>query len=101
MTQVKANGSEEQRKGNGERDNDGAANVSQEQKQNDGNKDHSFGQVVFYGLHGEADQLGSIKERLNGDAGRKDAGVIFVAVEFFHFLVNALQHRVGVIAFLQ
>ena len=62
MAQVKADGGEKQRKGDGERDDDGAAHVAQEQKQNDRDEDHAFGQVVFHGFDREIHQLGAIEE---------------------------------------
>ena len=96
VDQVKADGGEQQRKGNGERDNNGAAHIAQEEEENDGDQDHAFGQVALDGLDGELDQVGAIEEGNDLDALGQDA-----VVELLDLLVDALQNRVGVVAFLQ
>ena len=61
--QVEADGRKQQREGNGERDDDGAAHVAQKQKQNDGNKNHAGGQIVLNGFDRELDEIGAIEKR--------------------------------------
>ena len=87
---------EQQRERNGERNDDRAAHVAEEQKENDRDQDHALGQIVFHGLtvyftRSERSRKGTTLTPLGKNA----------VVELLHLFVNALQHRVGVVALLQ
>ena len=101
LAQVKTNGCEQECEGNGEGDNDCAADVAEEQKENDGDKNHALGEVVFDGFDRELYEVGAIEKGNDLDAPGEYAGVDFVAVEFVHLVVNALQDRVGGVSLLQ
>ena len=62
VAEVEADGGEQQREGNGERDDDGAAHVAEEEKENDRDQDHACGQVVLDGFDGVLHQLGAVEE---------------------------------------
>jgi hypothetical protein len=86
---VEANGGEHQREGNGERDDDGAANIAQKLEEDDGNQNHAFGQAALDCFHRVGDKLGTVKEGHSFDALGKDA-----VVQLLDFLVNAQQDGV-------
>ena len=88
VAEVEADGGEQQREGNGEGDDDGAAHVAEEEKENDGDEDHALGQVVLDGFDGVLDQIGAVEEGNDFHALGQNA-----VVEFVDFLVNALQGR--------
>ena len=94
--QAQADRSEEQREGNGQGDDERAAQIAEEQKQNHGNENYSFGEVVQHGVSGEAHQIAAIQERNYFYAGRQD-----VIVQFFDLGVNSGQRFVGIGAFAQ
>ena len=53
---------EQQRKRNGQRDDDGSAHVAEKQKQNDHDQDNSLGKVVQYRVSREVNQIAAIDE---------------------------------------
>ncbi len=97
-TEVEADGGEQQREGNGERNDDGAAHIAEKEEEDDRDQNHALGQVVLDGLDGELDQIGAVEEGNDLYAFGQNAGDLFELVDFF---VNALQHRIGVVALLQ
>ena len=62
MLQVETNRSEQQREGDGKRNDESAAHVSQEEKENNNHQDDPFGQVVQHGMGGEVQQVAAIDE---------------------------------------
>ena len=94
--QVQTGRGEQQRKRNGQRDDDRAANISEKQKQDNHHQDDAFGQVVQHGVSGVVHQIAAVDER-NDFHARGQNGV----VQFLHLLVNSLQRRVRVGAFAQ
>ncbi len=62
VAQVEADGREQQREWNGERNDDCAAHIAEEEEENDGDKDHARGEIVLHGLDGVLDQIGAIEE---------------------------------------
>ncbi len=47
VTDVEADGSEHEREGNGECNNNRATHIAEEEKENDRDKDHAFGEIVL------------------------------------------------------
>ena len=60
--QLEADGGEQQRERNGERDDERAADIAEEQEQNDGHQDDAFGQIVQHGVGGVVDQIAAIEK---------------------------------------
>ena len=65
LPEIEADRSEQQRKRNGQRHDQGAAHVAQEQEQDDGHKDDALGQVVQHRMRRVMDQVAAIQERNN------------------------------------
>ena len=76
MTQVETDGGEQQRKGNGEGNDDCAAHVAQKEKENDRDQDHAHGQVVLNSLNRKLHQIGAVEERHHLHALGQNAWVI-------------------------
>ena len=74
VAQIEADGREQQREGNGERNDDRAAHIAEEEEKDDCNENDSFGQVVQHGMRGEMHQFAAIEEGHNFDALGQDAG---------------------------
>src|ERR1039458_4183264 len=96
VAEVEADGGEQQREGNGKRDDDGAAHIAEEEKENDGDEEHARGEVVLDGIHRVLDQIGAVEEGNHFHALGQDA-----VVQIVDFLVDAQQDGVGVGALLQ
>ncbi len=95
MSQVQADGGEQQRKRNGQRNDNGAANVPQKQEQNDDDQGHAFGKIVQHRVRGVVNQIVAVQIRNDLYAGRKD-----VLIQPLHHGVKIFQHggRVGALA---
>src|SRR5580704_19627811 len=96
MTEVQTNGGKQQRKRDGERNDESAANIPQEQKENDHHQDDALGQIVQNGVRGVMQQIASVEERNDLHSRGKD-----LIVEFFYLGVDSHQGGVGVIPFLE
>src|SRR6202044_3957128 len=82
--------------GDGECNNDCAANVAQEEEENNHHQDDSLGQIVQHGVGGEVEQLASVDE--GNDLHSLGQNLI---VQFLYFLMDGFQYRLRVVAFLQ
>ena len=96
VLQVEADGREQQREGNGERDDERAAHVAEEEKQDDRDQDHALGQVVQHGVGGEVQQVAAVDEGNDLDALGQN-----LIVQLLHLLVNAVERGLRVGALLQ
>jgi hypothetical protein len=67
--QLQTGRGEQQRKRNGQRDDDRAAHISQEQKQNDHDQNDAFREVVQHGMRGEVHQIAAVDEGNDFHAG--------------------------------
>ena len=94
LREVQADGGEQQREWDGERDDERAARIAEEEKEDDGDEQETFGEIVQYGVRGEMHQLAAVEEGDNLHAGRED-----MFVELLDFGVNADEGLVGVGAF--
>ena len=68
---LKTDGGEQKREGNGQRDDQRAADISEKDKQDDRDQDDSFGQVVQHRMRGQMHQVAAVEERDHLDARRK------------------------------
>ncbi len=95
FVEIEANGGKQQRKGNGERNNDGAANIAEKEEKNYGNQQHAFGQVVKHGMRGQVHQVAAVQERDDLYPRRENA-----LVQLLHFFVNGYEGfvRIGALA---
>ena len=82
VAKVEADGGEQQRKGNGERDDDGAAHIAEEEKQNDRDQNHARGEVVLHGVDRVLDQIGAVEEGNDLHALGQNAGVVLSPFSF-------------------
>ena len=53
VAEVEADGGKEQSKGNGDRDDQGSAEIAEEQEENEGDEKDADGEVVKHGFRGE------------------------------------------------
>jgi hypothetical protein len=90
MPEVQADGREQERKGNGQSHDQGAAEISQEQKQNNRDQDDALGQIVLHGVRGEMHQVAAVEKWNDLHALGQN-----VAVQFRDLLVNEVQRFVG------
>ena len=68
VAQIEANGREQEGERNGERDDEGAAQIAEKEKQDDGNEDDALGEIVEDGVRGEVQQIAAIEKRDDLDA---------------------------------
>ena len=74
MAKVEADGGKQQRKRNGERDDERAANIPQKEEQNDDNEDDAFGEVMQHGVGGVVQEIAAIEEGDDLDARAEGCG---------------------------
>src|ERR1035438_5126308 len=96
VIQVEADGREQQRKRNSERDDERAARVAQEHEKDQGHQDDALGEVVQHRVRGEVNQDAAVEEGNDLHAGRQDA-----VVELVDLGVDGVEGFVGVGAFAQ
>src|SRR5580658_4038043 len=96
VSQIEADGGEQEREWNGERNDNGAAHVAEEEEENDGDQNHALGKVALHSLHRELHQIGTVEERHNLNALRQNA-----VIQLVDFLVDFLEDGVGVVPLLQ
>ena len=96
VAQVQAQRSEQERKRNGEGDDERAAYVAEEDKEDDCDQNNALGQVVKHGMGGQMHQIAAIQVGNNLHAGRQK-----MMVEELDLLVQGGQHVIRVGAFTQ
>jgi hypothetical protein len=89
LPQVQADGREQERKRNGQGDDQRAARVAQEDEQDDHHQHDAFGQVLQHRVRRVMHEVAAIEERHNLDAGRQD-----VIVELLDLRLDGLQRGV-------
>ena len=91
VPQVEADGGEQQRERNGQRDDQRAADIAQEDEQDHRNQDDAFGQVVHHRAGGQMQEVAAVEERNDLHAGRKN-----VIVQLLHLGVDRLERGIRV-----
>ena len=84
VPEIETDGSKQESKRNGERDDESAANVAQKQEENDDNENDAFGEVMQHRMGCVVEQIASIEKGNDFDARRQDS-----IIQFVHFFVNA------------
>ena len=96
MPQVQADRGKQQRKRNGQGNDDRAADVAQKNEEDDDDQDHAFREVVQHRVGGVMHQVVAIEIRDDLHSGRQD-----VIVELVDHGVKAFQHGRRVRAFAE
>src|SRR6185437_615228 len=91
LIQVQTDGSEKQREGNRQRDNQRAPRVAEKQKQDDGDENDPLGEVVQNRVGRVMQQVAAIQMRNDAHSMGKD-----VFVQFLYFFVNCVQRFIRV-----
>ena len=74
MTEVETDRSEQQRKRNGERNDQCSANIAEEEKEDDHHQDDALGQVVQHRVRGVVQQVAAVEERNDLHSRREEPG---------------------------
>src|SRR6202167_5082057 len=86
MAQVEKYGCEKQRKWNGERDDEGSANITEKEKQDDRYQDHSLAQIVQHRVQRVMKQIAAVEHGNDLHTLGQD-----VIVELVHLVVNPFE----------
>ena len=86
FVQVEADGGEEKRERDGERDDERAAGISQEEEKDYGDEQDAFGEIFEDGVRGEVHEIAAVEERDDFYAGRED-----LVVQLVNFLMDGEQ----------
>src|SRR5579863_686934 len=86
IVQLQADGREQQRERDGQRNDERAAHVAEKNEQDERYKKDAFGQVMKNSVSGVLDQFAAVEERNDFHARRKD-----LFVQLFNFGVNAVE----------
>src|SRR5208283_740494 len=96
VLQVQADGGEQQREGNRQRNDNCATNIAQQNEKHNDDQDHSFGEIVEDSVRGVIHQVVPVEIRYDFYSGWK-----YVVVEPLDHGVDALQHFRSVRSFAE
>src|ERR1017187_7087403 len=88
MAQVEKYGCEKQGKRNGERNDEGSANITEKQKEDDRYQDHSLSEVVQHRVQRKMQQIAAVQHRNDFHTLGQD-----VVVELLHLCMNPFERR--------
>ena len=94
--QVEARRGEQQRKRDGQRDDDRSADIPEKQKEDDDDQDDAFRKVVQHRVRREVHQIAAVDKWNNLHAGRQNA-----VIQFLDFRVDSGERLVRICAFAQ
>src|ERR1017187_9909540 len=86
MAQVEKYGCEKQGKWNGERNDEGSANITEKQEEDDRYQDHSLAKVMQHRVQREMKQIAAVQHRNDFHTLGQD-----VIVKLIHLLVNTFE----------